>query len=119
MLGLEWGRVDLENNLLYLHEDNQKNGQLSSVSLNNLARRRYFPAPIFVLYGARDPCGFSRTQMGRSCAPSAEVFAAHAQGRGYLTSTPTTSGTLARPGWCGAGCRYGKWPSSFVIPTFE
>lgn len=39
MLGLEWGRVDLKNNLVYLRGVDQKNGEYSSVPLNGQARK--------------------------------------------------------------------------------
>jgi integrase len=38
VLGLEWSRVDLSRNLIYLGADNQKNGKMGSVPLNERAR---------------------------------------------------------------------------------
>ena len=38
VLGLEWNRVDLKANLVYLGSSNQKNGKIGSVPLNNEAR---------------------------------------------------------------------------------
>jgi integrase len=38
MLGLEWSRVDLNANLLYLGAEHQKNGKLGSIPLNREAR---------------------------------------------------------------------------------
>jgi len=38
VLGLEWNRVDLKSNLVYLGASNQKNGKIGSVPLNNEAR---------------------------------------------------------------------------------
>jgi integrase len=37
MLGLEWRRVDLEMDLIYLEGQHQKNGKLGSVPLNSHA----------------------------------------------------------------------------------
>lgn len=37
VLGLEWSRVDLSRNLIYLGADNQKNGKMGSVPLNERA----------------------------------------------------------------------------------
>ncbi len=39
MLGLEWSRVDMAENLVYLGPTNQKNGRVGSVPLNAEARR--------------------------------------------------------------------------------
>lgn len=38
VLSLEWSRVDLSRNLIYLGADNQKNGKMGSVPLNERAR---------------------------------------------------------------------------------
>jgi len=38
MLGLEWNRVDLENGLIYLGSEHQKNGKQGSIPLNAVAR---------------------------------------------------------------------------------
>lgn len=38
MLGLEWRRVDLQQGLVYLEGEHQKNGRLGSVPLNSVAR---------------------------------------------------------------------------------
>jgi integrase len=38
ILGLEWSRVDLSRNLIYLGTDDQKNGKMGSVPLNERAR---------------------------------------------------------------------------------
>jgi len=37
-LALEWNRVDLKNNLIYLHETDQKNGKKSSIPINQQTR---------------------------------------------------------------------------------
>lgn len=39
MLGLEWRRVDLKEGLIYLEAENQKNGKIGSIPLNQEARR--------------------------------------------------------------------------------
>ncbi|MGY6215904.1 tyrosine-type recombinase/integrase [Methylolobus aquaticus] len=38
LLGLEWSRVDLQANLVYLHAEHQKNGKIGSVPINRDAR---------------------------------------------------------------------------------
>lgn len=46
-VGLEWGKVDLLANLVYLESDHQKNGKVGSVPLNKLARQAILSRKLF------------------------------------------------------------------------
>jgi integrase len=71
MLGLEWSRVDLSANLIYLSAEHQKNGQIGSVPINSVAREAIMSRLRFRAVQIR--LGYSHMQMAQGLPQYARV----------------------------------------------